>query len=218
MLQPLSSSQWIYYGVNSASLQKRFFFVIADHFSVAVWFLPSSNPYLHIFSKDIKKIQGYACVYAISFNYNDFMPKAYLSSLLYFLFPLCFFAKQTSWHPGLSPGWKLFLGMANTTLQNPLLSLGHTYQRHQQCIKQKQWGISMSITVRDSYNIKLTDAEGGLTGAPGGRAADLIGWRADWPCSGAQGYIPTWGWWASVWGCACSHTDFSSRTEIRPRF
>lgn len=25
------------------------------------------------------------------------------------------------------------------------------------------------------FNIKLTDAEGGLTGAPGGRAADVIG-------------------------------------------
>lgn len=141
----------------------------------------------------------------------------HLSSIICFLF-VWFFAKQTSRHPGLPPGWKLFLSMANITWQNPLLSLGHTDQRHQQCIKQKQWGIQMSITVWNSCNIKLTGAVGGLTGAPEGKAADVTGWRAGWPCTGAQGYIPTWECWAAVWGCAWGHTDFSSRTGSRLRF
>lgn len=49
---------------------------------------------LHIFSEGIKKITGYPYVYVMlcfvfSFNYNGLRPKAYLSSLCYFLFPLC---------------------------------------------------------------------------------------------------------------------------------
>lgn len=117
VLQPLSSSQWIYHGVNSA---REEVFVIADHFYVAGWIcLPQTLTFnLHIFSEGIKKMQDYPYVYVMlcfvfSFNYNGFRPKAYLSSLLYFLSPFVFLPSRhhgtLAFHPygGISSAWQI---------------------------------------------------------------------------------------------------------------
>lgn len=157
--------------------------------------------------------------FVFSFNYNGFSPKAYLSSLLYFLFPLCLFFCQADITAPWSPIWmEAFPQHGKHNLTEPS-ALSRTHIPEASTVHQTKavWASrcqSQSEILAISNSLMLWEA----WGAPGGKAADVIGWRAGWPCTGAQGYIPTWGWWAAVWACAWGHTDFSSRTGSRLRF